>query len=59
MKKQIVSLGKVLDRNEQLQVNGGWFNIEICSYVGQKCPDGSVCLPDGEGVLRCDLRTSD
>lgn len=42
MKKQILSLGKVLDKTQQTHINGGGEIVGLCDFKGN-CPRGSYC----------------
>ena len=42
MLKNISNLGSVLNKNEQISINGG---IHICALDG--CPEGLICMKFG------------
>ncbi|WP_428742086.1 hypothetical protein [Tenacibaculum sp.] len=53
MKKSILNLGKVLEKTEQKQINGGLRPSFLCSsnfFCALDCQEGDVCaVPDGTG----------
>ena len=46
MKNSILKLGKVLNKIEQKNINGGVSGHQLCSYDSQ-CPTGQVCCRIG------------
>ena len=50
MKKQILNLGKTLNKTEQTQISGGSETVGLCDFRGN-CPRGSYCA-DGYICLR-------
>lgn len=50
MKKQILNLGKTLNKTEQTQISGGSEIVGLCDFRGN-CPRGSYCA-DGYICLR-------
>jgi len=48
MKKQILNLGKALNKAEQKSINGGG-GAGNCSYEGESCGQNYFCCEDYEG----------
>ncbi len=57
MKKQILNIGKALNKTEQKEVSGGFPGLPI---FGDECSSFNICdpmatFPDGENPVYCDV----